>query len=50
MKKKICILLFMLIVLSTAICISNCYAADDVLGKLGGMEGNRIIYNKNIEL
>ncbi len=39
MKKKICILLFMLIVLSTAICISNCYAADDVLGKLGGMEG-----------
>lgn len=39
MKKKICVLLFMLIILSTSICINNSYAKDDVLGKLGGMSG-----------
>lgn len=36
-KKKICMVLLTLIILSSVILISNCYAADDVLGKLEGM-------------
>lgn len=36
MRKKICVLLLILMILSAVICANYCFA-DDVLGKLGGM-------------
>lgn len=36
MKKRICLILFILIMISTFLCSNYCFA-DDVLSKLGGM-------------
>lgn len=38
MRKKICLVLLILIILASCICISKCYAADSIVDKLSGMQ------------